>query len=499
MRSAVFDTEHSPYRKLLAHAGITYGDLAAMVDKTGVEDALRTLCRHGVYLTVNEFKGRQPVVRGSLQMTVHPALFANALTPVHIPTHSSGSGGRQTVGGINLRHLRDQAVGLCLFLEARGRERWIHGHCGIPGGSALHAMLRLSCAGLPPSVWFSHVDTSAPTVHARYRWSIRLVRWGSWLAGRPLRPPRYVRPDDPSPIIEWIRQVREQGLVPHLRCTPSTAVQICSAATDAGVDVTGTEFTPGGEPLTAARMAVITRAGARAVSQYASVESGHIGYGCLAPSAPDDHHLLSDLQAVIQPGRDAGHPCLPSDAILLTSLRNTAPFILLNVSSGDVGCIEERACGCPLERLGWRLHLHTIRGLAKLTTGGMTLLDADVVRILEEVLPARFGGRPTHYQLVEDERHDGRPMLRLLVHPSVGPLDEDAVADTFLSTIGTANGAARVMELFWRDAGVLRVERRAPLATTTGKILHLHQGPTDTAPEAREHPRGTTPERMARR
>jgi hypothetical protein len=27
----------------------------------------------------------------------------------------------------------------------------------------------------------------------------------------------------------------------------------------------------------------------------------------------------------------------------------------------------------------------------------------------------------------------------------------------------------------WRDAGYLQVERRPPLATPSGKILHLHQ------------------------
>ena len=31
------------------------------------------------------------------------------------------------------------------------------------------------------------------------------------------------------------------------------------------------------------------------------------------------------------------------------------------------------------------------------------------------------------------------------------------------------------MELHWRAAKLLRIERRSPLATTTGKILHLQQ------------------------
>jgi hypothetical protein len=49
------------------------------------------------------------------------------------------------------------------------------------------------------------------------------------------------------------------------------------------------------------------------------------------------------------------------------------------------------------------------------------------------------------------------------------------VAQAFLDGIGRGSGAARVMTLQWRAAGLLRVERRVPLTTASGKILHLHQ------------------------
>jgi hypothetical protein len=132
-------------------------------------------------------------------------------------------------------------------------------------------------------------------------------------------------------------------------------------------------------------------------------------------------------------------------------------------------------CGCPLERLGWTTHLREIRSFEKLTAGGMTFLDADVVRVLEDVLPARFGGGPTDYQLLEEEAQDGSPRLRLLVHPTVGPLEPAGVAEAFLAAIGRGSGAERVMALEWRESGLLHVERRAPRATAAGKILHLHQ------------------------
>jgi hypothetical protein len=94
--------------------------------------------------------------------------------------------------------------------------------------------------------------------------------------------------------------------------------------------------------------------------------------------------------------------------------------------------------------------------------------------VLEEVLPSRFGG-PTDYQLVECEQLDGRPSLQLLVHPAVGPLDETALAESFLAAIGSGSGVERVMGQVWRTPGLLRVERRPPLTTATGKIIHLHR------------------------
>jgi hypothetical protein len=107
----------------------------------------------------------------------------------------------------------------------------------------------------------------------------------------------------------------------------------------------------------------------------------------------------------------------------------------------------------------------------------MTFLDTDILPVLDEILPARFGGGPTDYQLLEEEADDGRPRLRLLVHPTIGSIDPEAVAEVFLSAIGSGCGAERVMELQWRGAGLLRVERKSPVATAGGKILHVHSSP----------------------
>jgi hypothetical protein len=393
----------------------------------------------------------------------------------HLAVHSGGSRGARPPLTIDLAHVRDRAVNTCLVFHAIGGERWTHAVWGVPGGASMVNVLEFATFGARFRRWFSQIDSSSPDLHPRYRWSARAMRWGS--VGAPVRLPplEHVPLADPSRILEWLDEVRRAGGTPHLHTHCSSAVRICQAAEAAGMRLDGVHFTAASEPTTAARLATIQRVGATCWAQYASVEAGLVGRACANPHAPDDMHVQEDRVALVQPDPAAVPPGLTAGALLTTSLRRTATaLVLLNVSMGDVAVMHRRRCGCPLERLGWTLHLHGLRSVEKLTAAGMTFLDTDVIRVLEEVLPGRFGGGPTHYQLVENEDADGRPGLQLLVHPAVGPFAPRAVAEAFLAAIGAGEGAQKVMELAWRDAGLLRVEQGVPLVTASGKILHLH-------------------------
>jgi hypothetical protein len=471
-REAIYATPGSPYRQLLEVAGCEYGDLARLVTQEGVEGALRVLYRQGVYLTVEEFKGRRPAVRGGVTIEVDPGRCRNPCLSADVATQSSGSRGPRSTTAVSIEFVRDGAVNKCLSLDARGGP-WRVALWDVPGGGVT-AMLGYSKGGPAVERWFSPVDPADPRLHPRYRWSARALRWGSLLAGRPLPAPCHVSVDDPLSIARWIVDVRREAGRPFLVAYTSPVVRLCRAARDAGLDLGGARFSLWGEPLTDARLAVIRRTGADAFSVYATSETGIIGDGCLAPRSADDMHLLSDSHALIQPGPGGARPGLPPPALLISSLRPTAPLILLNVSMGDQAVVSARGCGCALEHLGWTTHLHAVRSYEKLTAAGMTFLDADVVRVLEEVLPARFGGAPTDYQLVEEEDADGSPRVALLVHPVVGPAPPEEVARAFLAAISPGSGVERVMGTVWRDAGFPRVERRPPLATPSGKVLHLH-------------------------
>jgi hypothetical protein len=158
--------------------------------------------------------------------------------------------------------------------------------------------------------------------------------------------------------------------------------------------------------------------------------------------------------------------------VLLSSLRPSWPLVLLNVSLGDRADLEQRDCGCPLEGVGWRRHLHTVRSFEKLKIGGHTMLSSNIVEILESRLPKQFGGGPTDYQLVEDEAPvDGTPRLRLLVHPEVGAVDEGALAEAFLNHL---RAAGVQIDYVWRNIRWIGVERRAPLLSRGGKTLPIY-------------------------
>ena len=209
------------------------------------------------------------------------------------------------------------------------------------------------------------------------------------------------------------------------------------------------------------------------------MEAGAIGEGCLDRDAPDDVHVLRDRLAVIQPGDDAGP--LPGAALLISSLRPVGPFMFLNVSLGDSAELSERKCGCPLESVGWTTHLRAIRSREKLTAWGMSLLDSDVVRVLEETLPARFGGGPTHYQLVEDADGAGAPRLRLLVHPGGGRRRSDPRSPPRSSRRSHRGaGPSGSPASSGADAGAVEGRAAAP-AGDGGKIHHVHAGAAGAA------------------
>ena len=467
-RRFIYGSAASPYRRLLELAGCEYGDLDRLVSKDGVEGALTTLFQQGVFLTVEEFKGRRPAVRGSVRLEFGPDKLVNPSAKRLLVAHSSGSRGPRTQVPLDLAFVREHAVNRRLSLEARGALGWRHAMWGSAGGSDMSILLRFALCGARPERWFTPPDSRVPRLALARQVNTLGMRWGSLLAGTPLPLPA---PTAFLAIARWLQHVLRAGATPHLKTYVSMATQLCETAAGAGIELAGAQFTLTGEPLTRARLEHLARHGARAAADYGSNETGQVGEPCAVPDAPDDLHLLDDLHGVIQAGPAGQAHGFPARALFITALRSTAPLILLNVSMGDEAWLTTRSCGCALEAAGLRRHLHTVRSFEKVMTGGRTILDTDIVRVLEELLPSRFGGAPAHYQLVEEpDGVNGKPRLSILVHPAAGPVDLTAVAEAFRQAFGDPR--------LWRDADVVRAVSAPPRVTASGKILHVHREPS---------------------
>jgi hypothetical protein len=477
VQRAIYAQAGSPYRWLLRLAGCEWGDLARLVRQDGIEGALGTLYRAGVFLRADEAKGRQPVVRSGQHVTIRPGALRNPLLRTHFRMHTGGSGGVPATIPIDLATIRDRAVNRQILLAARGGLDAAYVEWGVPGSQTLFTVLEYAHAGLPVRHWLLKVDPANSTLHAAYRWSLRLTHAASVAAGRPLARPEYVPPDRALIVAQRIAGILREGRTAWYNGTVSSGVAIAAAAEAASLDLRGARFSVGSEPMTEARQSAIRRAGVSVVVGLGTTETSRIGYGCLDESTVNEVHVLSDLNAVIQPGSSGvastgePGPGLPARALLLTTISPTGPLIALNLSLGDQAHLDHRDCGCPYQRTGWITHLRDIESFEKLNAGGMTFLDTDVIRIVETELPRRFGGGPTDYQLLEEESSDGRPRVVLIVRPEVGTLDAAVVVAWFLDRLGRGSGAEHVMALTWRQSGILEVARRAPEITAGGKIL----------------------------
>ena len=468
LRLAVYGHPASPYLRLMRTIGCELGDVERLIAAEGLEGALASLLRNGVYLSVDEVKGRVPVVRGSSTFRIGPEDLQNPVASGSLRARTSGSRGRASVVSINVAHNRAIGVDQGLTLAARGGAGWAKGLWSVPGGAAIAALVDMSTLGNPAERWFTPVALDSHDLDGRYRWSAQAVHLASWAAGRRLPRPRHAPLEDPEAVVHWMQTVLARGGTPHLQCGVSAAVRLSQAALARGRDLEGAQFSVGGEPVTAHRLATIRESGATAVPYYASMEAGMIAQGCLEPVEADDMHLLTDLHvAVPGTGDNEGRATL-----YLTSLRRTARLVLVNAAIGDEAHLGQRRCGCAMEERGWATHVSRVGSSHKVTIAGMTFHDEELNRLLDEGLPARLGGGPTDYQLLEEEGADGRGRLTLRVHPRVGPLHEEAVAAAFMAELASDGGAASVMAAVWRDAAVLRVVREAPSSTATGKILH---------------------------
>ena len=108
-----------------------------------------------------------------------------------------------------------------------------------------------------------------------------------------------------------------------------------------------------------------------------------------------------------------------------------------------------------------------------MTGSGMTIIGSDFVRILEEVLPQKYGGASTDYQLLEEEDSQGQTHLNLIISPNVRDIDEKEVVDTVLEELRRSAHGGKLASGFWSQVNTLRIKRMHPISSS-GKVQTLH-------------------------
>ena len=346
---SIFQYSRSPYLPLLARKRIAFTDLKSWVSKYGLEDALRTLEREGVYFTVDEFKGKVPVRRKGITFTCEEGMFDNPYLSFVYEVRSGATRSAGTRIRIDFDYLHQRSLYDAFLLDLHGCltapiANWFPVFPGAPG---INSSLRFAHIGNPAQRWFSQVAEDQVRVNWEKRWGTKTIFAVHRFFGCPLAEPEYAGLNDGYRIAQWA----SQALSEHSNCViytfAASAVRVCIAAAEANINLTGAKFLVTGEPLTPHKKREIESTGAVAIPVYGISEAGVIAAGCNQAHPQSDHcHLYKDTTAIISHQQVVPNFDLCLDSYLFSSVLYESPKILLNVGMGDFGDLEVEGCNC---------------------------------------------------------------------------------------------------------------------------------------------------------
>jgi hypothetical protein len=476
-RARIYGNPSSPYLKLLEIAGCELSDLQAQVHRHGLEQTLERLAGEGVYLTSDEFKGKNEVIRGGKSFRVLPGSFEPPDASPGFVLQTSGTTNKPVRSFMSLDWLRLRALAAAIYFSAHDLFSCSHAMYDaiLPGAGGVNNLLIFAKLGVGADRWFARQIPVDNWLHGRYHYLITylIVLLAKWF-GPGFPRPDFIDIEDVHRIVHWVSEKRHAGIPCCITTAASNAARLARVAEELGTSLAGVKFNVSGEPLTDAKCEAIKQAGAAVTLRYSFGAGTTVGYGCGRPVYTDEIHVNTHMLALAPHPRSLAVADTLVHPVLFTTLYSSAPSLLLNVENGDYAMFLRRDCGCALEKAGLTLHLHHIRSYEKFTSEGMNYFYGDLFEFFEKTLPSEFGGGPGDYQLVEEEDGTGQTRLTLVVRPDVGALDDAKILLRLQQRLAEGSSANRFQAGVWEKAGTLRLVRQAPHASPRGKILPLH-------------------------
>ena len=467
VRQVVFENPAHPYHQMFQLAQCSHKDLACVVRRAGLETALEQLRAAGVYLTQDEFKGSVPIVRQGREIPAPAPSFRNPLAHGTMRHVTSGSRGKAVQSFRSAEFMLHQEA----MHEIVVREFGLHERAQVVLRPTLPSALGLQdCAfvgrkGHRLEGWYSsgpngwYAPATAGLVLIARAHGCRI-------------PFPTVLENDFSSAAGHVARLCADGIPCLVSGPASPAVRLAAAAIERELDIRGTLFLVSGESLTDAKRAVIEQAGGEPFARYGISEMGFIGHGCRQMTTGDCVHLYSNAIAAITQSVTAPLTDIEVRSLLYTTLLPTAPLVLINFEVNDSGVLERADCDCEFSRMGFHWRIRDIFSFGKMTGHGITLMGTELIRVLEQVLPARLGGVLGDFQLIE---HEGRAQTKveLRVSPRVRGSSAERIRECFLEEIRLIYGGSLAGRV-WRHAEALEVVLAEPMVTVSGKINPLH-------------------------
>jgi hypothetical protein len=474
VQRCVYEHPASPYHALLKEAGCEYGDVAAGVRNEGIEATLRNLLAAGVWISLDEFKGRAPIQRGRVTFYPEPGAFDNPYHAAGLGVSTGGTSGRSRRTRFDLEFMAERACYDSLMADMLGITQaplalW---YPILPASTGIGNTLRYAKAGFSPARWFAMDQSKVHPGSLKSLLATHAIIWISRFTGAPLPRPEFLALSRHDRIADWVINSLDQSGICVVQTYVSQAVRICQAVRSRRSDLSGLTLIVGSEPMTRAKHREIASTGARAYLRYAATEMGTIAMGCGNPQDIDELHLVSDMIAMIQSNEVSPGQTAP---FFFSTLNNVMPKVMINVQLGDMGVAHERECGCVFETIGFHTHISHVRSYERVTGEGMAVSGRILEQIVDEIILPRYGGSSLDYQWVESEDENGLTHVILRVAPSLGDIDESSLIRDVLDHLGHRGEGEKIMAEIWHQAGAVSIVRESPQTTERGKTLFLQR------------------------